>query len=675
MVRRKSVKQRVIGGVTAGLACVVWAAGALEAAATPPAVDDSDSMRGHVTTLSVIDVTEAPYLAAGDGVTNDRAAIQSALDAAEATSGGATVLLPAGKTFLSGSITVGSGVALEIDGTLKQSQDTAHYLPAPARGKLTSSGVQYDLTQFHNDPFVFTKETSGTTITGAGTIQMTADPGGEEATIYVIPIGVLNSDQFTVGDLDIEASNTYNVAAYGSTNGLIHDLNITSTDEFNTDGISVINSQHIRVTQNTISNHDDGMYAVTRIVDPRDYDPTSWWTQRVLQPTRHIEFDNNTVDASQAFMMRGTIHGVADLRTVATTDIYVHDNYLHGRNIDAVGCYATSERAPMTRYRFENNVYVDDVPGTTLGNCVLTDFDNDMGALGSATLLNGDFEDTGDAWWSPSGDAGAVEAGDAVLVPAARTASSQLDGFVGYIQNLGQPAEILQGLGLRPNGSFPAGMDLPPEFPNLGTYRLLADVVTSGDPVRLVAYDACSDVLLGQQPVTATTRTRVELTFSVTMTCGQVRVGVDSGEATQGWALIDNVRLDSGVIDDADIGAVTYTGTWSPYTNTPSLDVMGTRHVGRAASSTATIPFTGGRAWMIGSTGPSLGTFEVYVDGVLRDTVDPYTSSVVQAVVLFDTEVLPAGEHTVRIVQTGTKNPASSGINIGFDALLVDHGP
>jgi exo-poly-alpha-galacturonosidase len=80
------------------------------------------------------------YGAQGDGTTVNTASIQAAINAC--TTGG-TVLIPSGKTFISGSIFLKSDMTLRIDGTLSGSTNASDYLFGLWRFPYYSSGAIY----------------------------------------------------------------------------------------------------------------------------------------------------------------------------------------------------------------------------------------------------------------------------------------------------------------------------------------------------------------------------------------------------------------------------------------------------------------------------------------------------------------------------------------------------
>ena len=115
-------------------------------------------------------VDKAPFSAAGDGKTNDRDAVQRALDTAF-ENGGGTVVLSAGKTYLSGGIILKSNTELHFEdgATLLQSPDKRDYVKPqgngyepyePTVGHNYSSTVKWGHAWYKNYPFVFAAEGS-----------------------------------------------------------------------------------------------------------------------------------------------------------------------------------------------------------------------------------------------------------------------------------------------------------------------------------------------------------------------------------------------------------------------------------------------------------------------------------------------------------------------------------
>ena len=153
-----------------------------------------------------------------------------------------------------------------------------------------------------------------------------------------------------------------------------------------------------------------------------------------------------------------------------------------------------------------------------------------------------------------------------------------------------------------------------------------------------------------------------------------LRHGDSTSTATDSTHVSLDLNATAGYTYD-DIDAVlSYTGTWEHHGSDVDYtggDYRRTESFSRTAGDSVTIPFTGTAVRWISSKDPSHGIADVYLDDVKVATVDGYAGSKVNQQVFYETSGLAAGPHTLRIVVTGTANPAANSPFVVVDAIDV----
>jgi hypothetical protein len=111
--------------------------------------------------------------------------------------------------------------------------------------------------------------------------------------------------------------------------------------------------------------------------------------------------------------------------------------------------------------------------------------------------------------------------------------------------------------------------------------------------------------------------------------------------------------------------AITYSGSWT--TASTSSAIGGTERRSSQAGATAKVSILGrGVAW-VASVCSGCGKANVYVDGVLKATVDLQSSSTIARRLVWSTSWSSVGSHTIRIKVLGT----SGRPRVGVDAFLL----
>jgi hypothetical protein len=110
------------------------------------------------------------------------------------------------------------------------------------------------------------------------------------------------------------------------------------------------------------------------------------------------------------------------------------------------------------------------------------------------------------------------------------------------------------------------------------------------------------------------------------------------------------------LVTDQTSSAVTWSGNWPTATSTSFLG--GSARYATGAGAWSSYTFTGWSVGWVAYKGPTRGSAQVYIDGVLRSTVSLYASTTTARPVVFVYNAATSGTHTIKIVVLGTAGHA-----------------
>lgn len=193
--------------------------------------------------------------------------------------------------------------------------------------------------------------------------------------------------------------------------------------------------------------------------------------------------------------------------------------------------------------------------------------------------------------------------------------------------------------------------------------------LTKTGGVAVAATLACRDAGAGSAPcdgtdvrsvtITPTAKVVPGETYTVTVTSG---VTDAAGNVTPGATKSFRAML----LVQQNAGSITYAGAW---TSTSTATASGGSYIRASApSASATWAFRGNTLKFSYLGQKAAGKAKVYVDGVLKATVDQYSAVTARKTYSL---AMTSGAHTVKIVPSGTKNTSATSTAINIDTLAT----
>ncbi|SEE64480.1 glycoside hydrolase family 28 protein [Ruania alba] len=269
--------------------------------------------------MPIFDIRE--HGAVGDGVTNDAASIQAAIDACH-EAGGGTVVVPSGATYLTGTIALRSFVELHVErgAVIAGSPDPADY----ARSKVSalSSGVVRD----DSDDTLMLITADGAedvAITGAGTIEGGGKHFIEEDLGYIyrcpnqrpFTVFLMGCTSVTMRDVRLRDAGLWCVRLSGCEDVLITGIQIDTDLKYpNADGIDLDRCRRVRISDCEISSGDDAISLKTCEEFPE------------YGITEDVVITNCTLQSTSSAVVVG-VDAVADIRNVIVSNCVIRSSH------------------------------------------------------------------------------------------------------------------------------------------------------------------------------------------------------------------------------------------------------------------------------------------------------------------------------------------------------------